>query len=191
MRMKPLLYYRIIGMFHNIGNEWDQLAPIEEEAIEFAHKNINTEPERMINGSKYSPEYYLAHSGESINESYRQDRADENDLEAANMISSHTTKVPLVLYRGVCEHVFRQMRENAKNIKGADLFEKSFLQTSLVKGHEIRREYRLRIYVPEGTEAVYLGNVNDEQNYYEVDLQHGSKLKIVSADNDYINCRLL
>lgn len=189
--MKPLLYYRVIGMFHNIGNEWDQLAPIEEEAIEFAHKNINTEPERMINGSKYSPEYYLAHSGESINKSYRQDRADENDLEAANMISSHTTKVPLVLYRGVCEHVFQQMRENAKDIKGADLFEKSFLQTSLVKGHEIQSKYRLRIYVPEGTEAVYLGNVNDEQNYYEVDLQHGSKLKIISADKDYINCRLL
>lgn len=74
---------------------------------------------------------------------------------------------------------------------GIDLYEKSFLQTSLVKGHEIKSHYNLRIYTPEKTQAVYLGNVNDEQWYYEVDLQHGAKLKIVSIDSEYINCRLV
>ena len=83
------------------------------------------------------------------------------------------------------------MQENAKNMKGVDLYEKSFLQTSLVKGHESNSQYHLRIYVPKGTQAVYLGNVNDEQFYYEVDIQHGAKLKVVSMDETYINCILL
>lgn len=55
------------------------------------------------------------------------------------------------------------MQENAKSMKGVDLYEKAFLQTSLVKGHEINACYHLRIYVPEEREAVYLGNVNEEQ----------------------------
>lgn len=189
--MKPFIYYRFLGMIHNIGDVWDQIATSEENAIEFAHKNINPEPKQYEDGLKCSLEYCLAHFGESINERYRQDRPDNIDLEIADMVASHMTKVSLVLYRGVCERVFLQMQENAKNMRGVDLYEKSFLQTSLVKGHEIRSEYNLRIYVPSGAQAVYLGNVNNEQFYYEVDLQRGSKLKIVSIDKNYINCKLM
>lgn len=189
--MKPLFYYRIIGKFYNVGDKWDQLSPTEEDAIEFAHKNINPEPQKMITETCYSLEYCLAHSGETINERFRQDRPDEIELKIVDMVALHTTKVPLVLYRGVCKEVFRQMKDNAKKIKNTDLYEKSFLQTSLVKGHESKSQYHLRIYVPEETQAVYLGNVNDEQFYYEVDLQHGTKLKIVSIDDEYINCKLI
>lgn len=189
--MKPLFYYRFIGMIHNIGGIWDQMATSEENAIAFAHKNINPEPKKCEEYLKYSLEYCLAHYGESINERYRQDRPDDMDLKIVDMVASHTTKVPLILYRGVCEMVFLQMQENAKNMRGVDLYEKSFLQTSLVKGHESNSEYHLRIYVPSGTQAVYLGNVNDEQYYYEVDLQRGSKLKIISIDTEYINCKLI
>lgn len=189
--MKPLLYYRIIEIFCNIGNKWDKISPAEEDAIEFAHKNINPEPKRMITSTRYSLEYCLAHSGETINERFRHDNPDEIDLKIADMVALHTTKVPLVLYRGVCEAVFKQMKESAKNMDGADLYEKSFLQTSLVKEHEIKSPHHLRIYVPKGTQAIYLGNVNEEQFYYEVDLQHGAKLKIVSIDDEYINCKLI
>ena len=189
--MKPFLYYRIIGKIYNIGNKWDKLSPIEENAIEFAHKNINPEPQRKITATCYSLEYCLAHSGETINDRFRQDRPDECDLKIADMVALHTTKVPLVLYRGVCETVFQQMIENAENMDDTDLYEKAFLQSSLVKGHEIKSKYRLRIYVPKGTQAIYLGNVNEEQFYYEVDLQHGAQLKIVSIDDEYINCKLI
>ena len=34
-------------------------------------------------------------------------------------------------------------------------------------------------------------NVNDEQSFYEVDVQHEAKLKIISADKTYINCKLI
>jgi hypothetical protein len=189
--MKPLFYYRIIGKFYNIGVVWDKITPSEEDTIDFAHANINPEPNKMIDANHYSLEYCLAHSGETINERYRQDRPDKDDLEIADMIALHTTKVNLVLYRGICKEVFLQMKKNAKNMDGVDLYEKSFLQTSLVKGHESNAKYHLRIYVPLGTQAIYLGNVNDEQYYYEVDLQRGAKLKVVSIDKKYINCRLL
>lgn len=189
--MKPLLYYRIVEIFCNIGKKWDELSPSVENTINFAHENINPEPNRMNDENHFSLEYCLAHSGESINERFRQDRPDEIDLEIAYMVAQHKTKVPLVLYRGVCEAVFQQMVENAKDMEDTDLYEKSFLQTSFVKGCEIHSEYNLRIYVPDGTQAIYLGNVNDEQDYYEVDLQHGAKLKILSKDNKYINCKLI
>jgi len=188
---KTLLYYRLIGKFNNIGIIWDEIAPSEENAIVFAHENINPEPKRFIEDNRFSLEYCLAHFGTNINDRYRKDRPDKIDLEIADMIATHTTKIPLVFYRGVSKPVFQQMRKNAKNIKGVDLYEKSFLQTSLVKGHENNTRYHLRIYAPEGTHAVYLGNVNNEQNSYEVVLQHGSKLKIISIDDRYINCRLL
>lgn len=189
--MKPLFYYRIVGKFYNIGVIWDNMAPSEEDAIDFAHENINPEPNRKTNENQYSLEYCLAHSGETINERYRNDRLEDIDLRIADMVALHTAKVPLVLYRGICETVFQQMQENAKSINGVDLYEKSFLQTSLVKGHESNAKYHLRIYVPLGTQVVYLGNVNDEQFYYEVDIQYGAKLKIISIDKKYINCRLL
>lgn len=85
------------------------------------------------------------------------------------------------------------MIENAKNKPDADLIEKGILQTSLVKGHElssnIYTQY-LRIFVPTGTNVIYLGNINNEQHLYEVDIQYRAKLQIISADKKYINCLL-
>lgn len=175
--MSKLLYFYcfFIEKIYRYGKKWDDLSPKEEDAIDFAHKNINPEPKRKIDSTKYSLEYCLVYSGETINDRFRQDRIEDSDLEIANMVALHTTKVPLVLYRGVCHGVFAKMRENAKNIKNADLHEKSFMQTSLVKGHERNEDHHLRIYVPAGTQAVYLGNVNYEQYYYEVDLQRGGQ----------------
>lgn len=185
------LFYRIKGKFQNIGADWDQLAPTKEQAIEYAHTHINQEPERMLDTQHYSMEYRLAHSGESINERFRSNREEEIDLQIAEMVSSHTTNIDFVLYRGVCNYVYDLMIQNAKDIPNCDLYEKGFLATSLVKGHEINSEIKLRIYVPANTKCVYMGNVNYEQDYYEVDVMHGSKLKIISIDNEYINCKLL
>lgn len=189
--MKPTFFYRIKDAIHGIGASWDKLAPDRETAIEFAHTHINQEPERMIDAYHYSMEYCLAHSGESINERYRQNRQDEIDLKIADTVAKHTTDTDLILYRGICDYVYDLMKENAKDIPDCDLYEKGFLATSLVKGQELHYKIKLRIYVPAGTKCVYQGNVNDEQGFYEVDVMHGSKLKIESIDSEYINCRLL
>lgn len=189
--MIPTLFLRIKGKFQNIGANWDKLAPTKEQAIEYAHTHINQEPERMIDANHYSMEYCLAHSGEIVNERYRQNRQDEIDLKIGDMVAKHTTDTDLVLYRGVCDYVYDLMKENAKDIPDCDLYEKGFLATSLVKGHEINSKIKLRIYVPAGTKCVYQGNVNEEQGFYEVDVMHRSKLKIISIDNEYINCKLI
>ena len=189
--MIPTLFYRIKDAILGIGASWDKLAPDKETAIDFAHAHINEEPEQMIDMNHYTMEYCLAHSGESVNERFRQNRADETDLKIAAMVDEHTTDTDLVLYRGVCDHVFELMQKNAKEMPDCDLYEKGFLATSLVKGHEINSKIKLRIYVPAGTKCVYQGNVNEEQGFYEVDVMHSSKLKIISIDDEYINCKLL
>ena len=189
--MKNKTFYRIKDKFKHIGISWDELAPGKDNAIEFAHTHINPEPQRMIDTNHYTMEYCLAHSGESVNERFRQNRADNIDLQIAEMVASHTTDTDLVLYRGVCDYVYDLMKKNAKNLPDCDLYEKGFLATSLVKGHELNYEIKLRIYVPAGTKCVYQGNVNAEQDSYEVDVMHSSKLKIISIDNEYINCKLI
>lgn len=189
--MIPEFLYRIKGKFQNIGANWDKLAPSKEQAIDYAHKHINQEPERMIDVHRYSLEYCLAHSGEIVNERYRQDRQEDIDLQIGDMVSQHTTDTDLVLYRSVCDYVYDLMKENAKDMLDCDLYEKGFLASSLVKGQELNYKTKLRIYVPAGTKCVYMGNVNEEQGFYEVDVMHGSKLKIISIDDKYINCQLL
>ena len=184
--------YRILDIIKHTGAEWDKLAPSQETAIQFAHENLNEDPLRKISENLYSLEYCLAHNGETINQRYRlNEYKDPTDLKIPSMMEKYTTKIPIVVYRGVCEYVFGLMTKNAEGIEGVDLVEKGFLATSLVKGHEIKDKYRLRIYIPAGTHAVYMGNINFEQNYYEVDIQHEAYLKIISMDKTYINCLLL
>ena len=74
-------FYRIKDKFKHIGAGWDELALDKDEAIEYAHTHINPEPQRMIDTNHYTMEYCLAHSGESVNERFRQDRADNIDLQ--------------------------------------------------------------------------------------------------------------
>ena len=185
------LLYRIKDKFTHTGSKLDKLAPTTSAATNFAHLHINEEPKKYIDTHHFSYEYCLAHSGESINERFRENRPDHVDLQVSKMVSSNSTNTDLVLYRGVCTHVYDLMVENARNIPGCDFYEKGFLATSLVKGHEINYDIKLRIHVPAGTKCVFMGNVNDEPEYYEVDVMRGAKLKIISMDDEYINCELL
>lgn len=178
------------------GEEWEQYNVPEKKAIAFATENINPEPPEFIDDAEkiHSLEYVLAHHGGVINTQYRKGKEhiiDNDILKIPDMIARHTAKVPFVAYRGVNENVLRQMVENARDIEETDLLDKAFLQTSLVKGQESSANFYLRIFVPEGTQVVYLGNVNLEQNSYEVVIQCCTKLKIVSYDDKYINCEIV
>lgn len=189
--MKPLYIYRLKETFCKIGIRWERLSPKISEANEYAYKHINKEPSSMKDHQHYFLAYCLAHSGETINTRLRNDNAEKIDKEIAAMVSSHRTDVDLILYRGVCEHVYNLMVENARGRANCDFYEKGFMATSLVKGNEIKSKIRLRIYVPAGSKVVFMGNVNEEPDFYEVDIMHGAMLKIVSVDNTYINCKLL
>ncbi len=188
--MMPAFFYRIKELFFRVGAKWDEMAPDKNAAIEFAHKHINEEPKRERDAHHFSLEYCLAHYGEMVNEHYRMGRPDETDLKIAAMVNEHTTDTALVLYRGICGYIYDLMKKNGKS-KKCDLYEKGFLACSLVKGQEFNCKIKLRIYVPAGTKCVYQGNVDNEQELYEVDVMHGAKLKIESMDSEYINCRLI
>ncbi len=188
--MKPLFFYRIKENLSHTGASWDELAPDEDVAIEYAHKHINEDPDIKDSNGKYSLEYCLASSAESINERLRADSPEDIDIKISERLSGYTTDTDLVLYRGVCEYVYEKMISNA-NAKKCDLYEKGFLCTSLLKGHEYDYKTKLRIYVPRNSHVIYQGNITGEQNNYEVDIQCGSRLKIISVDHDYINTLLL
>lgn len=191
--MHTTLFYCIKDIFTKTGAGWDQLAPSEEDAIEYAHNYINDEPERFIPGTKKGTSFYtLAKGGEIINRRLREDREDPDVPRVTEDIFKIRCKKDLVLYRGITEDTFQQMKDAAHDYKNVDLYDKGFLQTSLVKGKEVNRHIKLRIFVPAGTNVIYLGNVNDEEEtYYEVAVQRGAKLRIISKDKVYINCLLL
>lgn len=187
------IYYQLIEKIKHYGESWDKLSLTQKQAAEFAHQYINGEPKRKTKNNNYSWEHELAYHGEYINSHYRQNKPPEElHKEIATGIAKITTQKDIVVYRGVNKDVFDLMKKNAKGIRGANLVEKSFMQTSLAKDVKLPGSIKLRIYVPKGTHAVYLGNVNGEEKWwYEVTTQHGAKLKILSIDNTYINCKLL
>lgn len=191
--MRNILYYRLKGLLCRTGAKWDKQSVTWKNAVTYAHANINPEPEvYMKNTLHYTWEGCLARYSEDISWRYRWDRPDADDLAIADMVESHSTQVPLILYRGVCEDVFQLMLENAEELEDTDLYEKGFMPTSLVKGSEILSDYQLRIHVPAGAHVVYLGNVNNELSRYpEVVIQRGSKLRIHSICGGYINCELI
>lgn len=187
------IFYRLKELIFKISFKWDRLNIDKDSAFEYAETYINKEPDRYLKNDNniFSMEYCLAHSGESINERYREGRIDEVDREIAITLDNYNTDKDIIVYRGVCDYVFELMRANARPFKGIDLFEKGFMATSLVKGCEFNYKKKLRIFVPAGSKCVFMGNVNYESALYEVTLQHGAALKIVSIDKEYINCKLI
>lgn len=188
--MGPELYYRIEHS-ESVGIEWDHLAPKEDDAVRFACENINPEPKDRTSNNMWSPEYVLAHYGMMLNWRYRDYGIDPDHQYVSDLLSLHYSTRDHVIYRGVCVAVFKLMLENTSFLENVDLYEKGYMHCSLVKGCEIKNMIRLRIFVPKGSHLIYLGNVNKEPWWYEVAIQHGAKLRIVSKDDQYINCILL
>lgn len=191
--MKPMLVYQNLEKILKLGEKWDAITPTQQEAVAYAVKYLNKEPSKYIgNTTQFSREYLLACSAETINERMRNGTAEKIDLQIAEQVSNYAIRKDIVLYRGVDETTFEKMKVNAKGKKGIDLLEKGFLSTSLVKGHEIERPVKLRIYLQRGAAAVFMGNVKScEEYYYEVTTQCGTMLKVLTADKEYINCKCI
>lgn len=186
-RLKEKIFKHGIKL-DKIGLSIDDADTIES----FAEKYLNIEPERKDNNGDWSLEYRLAASGSSISDRFRNNQADELDHKIEQMLKRYQIRKKVVVYRGIPPELLEKMFQYANGIKKADLVDKGFLSTSLIKGKEEPLEIRLRILVPEGTNAIYMGDVNGEkERYYELTIQRGAHLKILSIDNEYINCQLL
>lgn len=185
--------YSIEEMVFRYGKKWDLISPLEKDAKEFANININSEPNRYKNGNsnEFTSEYILAKYSMIINDRLRKDDLDYDIINVSKDIYKYRLKQDIVVYRGVHKNVMDTMIKSAKDYEGIDFCEKGFLNTSIVKGKEVNSRFKLRIYLPKRTCAFYAGNVNDEESiYYEVIVQKGAKLKILSKDREYINCVL-
>ena len=186
-RLKEKIFKYSIKL-DEIGLSIDDIDTIDS----FADKYLNNEPNPKDDNGDWSLEYRLAASGSSISDRYRNDQAGEIDYKIEQMLKRYQIKKTVVVYRGIPHELFEKMYQYAKDIKGVDLVEKGFLSTSLIKSKEEPLEKRLRILVPKGTNAVYMGDVNGEkERYYELTIQRGAHLRILSIDGKYINCQLL
>lgn len=187
--MKLIIFYKIKNKFLNIDKQWDSMATNEIYVEEYAHKHINPEPEKWM--SDYKIQYGLAEFGEIINKQYRSGNITVDNQKYHNLLKQYNTDIDLVLYRGIHKEIYKLMKQNARYMKDCDLYEKGFMSTSLVKGHEFNTNIKLRIYVPANTNVIYHGNINNELDLYEVVIMCGAKLKIISIDKTYINCKLI
>lgn len=185
------LYYKLKGKIFKTGKKWDLLSSTKDDVHDFVMKNLNEEPPKFIN-RVLSDEYIVVSSGETIGERLRSEQwVDDTILKIYNTLKKYSTKKDIVVYRGVSKLVFDKMLESAEGDTTIDYKEKSFLHTSVVKGHEINSYKNFRIKIPKGTNAFYAGNINSEESiYYEVVVQKGARLRLISID-DYINCELV
>ena len=181
-----------IGHFFMPANakNWDDMTPTPEHADNFAAIQLNETPLATINDIRYSAEYILANSTETLNEHICKGYDLPEDREIAAMVADHTCRNDIVLYRGVSATSLRSMMSNARTIQGVDLYDQGYSICSIVRGYEDSSDYHLRILVPADSEVVYVGNLNPEHRYAAV-LHSGIGLKVVSRDKLYINCKLV
>lgn len=155
MDKMQILYFRLKEMIFKEGRKWEKKYPIQGDVREFAEQNINTELDKEI-GGEYTGEYIVVSTAETLNDRIRSGRIAnlEDSINKGYLaLAKYQTKVDLVVYRGVCENVFKSMKKSFFKFH-----DKAFLCTSLLKGHELDQEYKLRILIPKGTKAAYMGN---------------------------------
>ena len=112
--MLNVWYYKLKEKIFRYGGKWDALAPRESEAIVFAHKNINKEPQK--GSAPYSVEYKLAMSAETINESLRSGEKYFDDF-SKELQLKYSLKEDIVVYRGVSEIPYTKMKKAAESIR--------------------------------------------------------------------------
>lgn len=183
-----ILYFRLKEMIFKEGRKWEKKYPIKGDVKQFARQNINPQPYKII-GGEYTGEYIVVSTAETLNDRIRSGLIANLEDSINNgylAFAKYQTKVDLVVYRGVCESVFKSIKKSFFKFH-----DKAFLCTSLLKGHELDQEYKLRILIPKGTKAAYMGDLNcEEEIFYEVIVQKGAVLRIVSFDGTYWNCRV-
>ena len=183
-----ILYFRLKEMIFKEGRKWEKKFPIQGDVKEFAKQNINPQPNKKI-GGEYTGEYIVVSTAETLNDRIRSGliaNYEDSINKGYLAFAKYQTKVDLVVYRGVCKNVFKSMKKSFFKFH-----DKAFLCTSLLKGHELDQEYKLRILIPKGTKAAYMGDLNGEEKiFYEVILQNGAVLRIVSFDGVYWNCKV-
>lgn len=184
-------YYLFKDLITETSRKWDNMSVSTTDVVEFAHRSMNPEP-NVKNGEYFSPEYVLAHHGQLINWQLRENNISEESKRIADVIAKNYTKEPIVAYRGINSEVFKLMKKEARRIPGIDFYEKGFLCASLVKGYESKGAVKIRIYLPKESNAIYLGNVNGEEEvFYPIGVQCGAHLKLISCDDYYLNCLLV
>lgn len=183
-----VIWFYLKGLVFRHGEKWDALSPLKDDAIRFANKYINPRLERMPSTDN---ERYITEYSEEAQSSFRNGKPTERAQELSRSIVKYRTSRDIVAYRGVSSCPLAYMVKNSKRARQGELREAAFLYCSLVKGFEHQDDFKMRVFLPKGANAFYGANLNNEENLnYDLVVQCGALLQIVSIDKQYINCRL-
>lgn len=189
---------------NELDNKWDEnyrLRLRKFASDKFSHyietDDFEENGNEILKGKKINPEKctdikLFCSKGQEYNSMLRKNQENDFLRNVEEYISKCPLKKDIIVYRGLDENILQNNIESANNFKDVDLYDKGFLFTSLTRGGIANYNCKLRIFLPSGTCAIYTGNVNgEEQRYQEVVVQRGAKLKIVSKDKDFYNCKLI
>lgn len=169
---------------------------------EMSIENVETLAPKFINNEfpkGKSLEYILASKSPSISDAYRFDYSYANTFDNfVEMMKSYQNKEPIILYRGASEIPFKHMLEASKEIDDPNIFfyEKGFLSCSLIpeKASKYDGIKQLKIFVPPYHNVLYVGHALDQEEAtgcrYEVIVQRGAKMELLTEDTNYYYCLL-
>ncbi len=177
----------------NIGEVLDKLSPSPENIDCFVEIALNKASSAKLNDD-FTMEHYISHCTTRLNDHIISGTPTLSDTDQITYMERFSSRLPVVLYCGINEYIYKLMRKNAKMHPDTDLYADGMIHGSIVKGKEYRDNYNLRILIPAGSKVLYLGNAGypeDVEAIYETVIQTGARLRILSRDPKYINCELL
>lgn len=156
------------------GGTKDRTASIPQNLTEYSCKWEKTLTESEIialNG--YTKNTYVG-----INQNLRSGSNSSHFQKLANIISKGLRKFKLkddiIVFRGV-DYIFEVPIEN---LKGHIHHEKGFSSTSVVRGHQFKRNVQMKINVPTYATGAYIAPLSTFKNEYEFLLDKGMEMEI-------------
>ena len=110
----------------------------------------------------------------------------------SRIINKNKIGETIVVYRGISKEGYKGMKKAYKDTYpnfdcDNKLFEKAYMSTSMIKGRELQYDYQLRIIVPKGTHAIYIGGISCSPYQVELLLGKNIVLKKIESSGRYID----
>lgn len=139
---------------------------------------------------------YAYTNSESINKEIRMGEKlsscnEKTDMYLSKIIDENIIKESIVVYRGIIKEAYECMKKAYKDkypysVDNNKLLEKAYMSTSMLKEKIIHSDYQLRIVVPKGTHAIYIGNISYSPSQVELLLGKNTVLEIIKYTDKYI-----
>lgn len=124
---------------------------------------------------------YTDNAYDRINPELRAGGTPPETREIDRAIAKGKTTEDVVVHRGVKRHDFFAKLDRGESVAGNIVEERAYVSTSLNRDKAFDGRYRLRIRVPKGSEALWVGDLSAHSEELEAILPRGTRLYVVDA----------